>query len=140
MQDFRSAEALCFAHKVAEEGEHAGIVVENKALGVPLYAHNALEIRTFYGFNDPVGSSCRNAEQGTGGSYRLVVERIYGKGRAERFAYDAVGECLHRVRRHVARHLLRVFEQLSIGHTCFHILMKRTAKGCYQHLNASTNA
>jgi hypothetical protein len=91
VKGFRLAETLCLAHEVAEEGEHAGIVVKNEALGVPLYAHNALEVRTFYGFNYPVGSSCRYAEQGTGGSYRLVVERIYGNTCAERFAYDAIG-------------------------------------------------
>ena len=47
-----------------------------EAFGMPLYAHDALMLSTFYSLNDAISRACCYTEPLTGIPYSLMVERV----------------------------------------------------------------
>ena len=73
---FGTPEGSSFLNEPVEQRHHVFVLIEDKALRMPLYSQNRLIFGTFYGFDDAIGGNRRDLQSGGGLLDCLVVEGI----------------------------------------------------------------
>lgn len=136
---FGSLERGGLVNQPAEQGQHAFVVFQDEAFGMPLDPQHRVVGGRFDAFDDAIGSPGSDAEAGSRLLHGLVVEGVDRQTvGVEQLVQQRTGLQVDRVRGKAAVQVLVVLDAGPL-HLDMDVLVQASSQGCIQHLDASAN-